>query len=233
MMCTVQVVIPPHRATSTPTMTNSQLQLLRIRKRSRPTTAPKKRVAFNDEICTFTTSPSHPAAVLLPEQRQDVWYQRHELKAFQVQARNDVLAVMVKCAVPKTPPSTHVKNVLLAEMKDMIHQQSKHNYNDEDDETTTTRGLERYSDLHRTKEKAAAIQITLLACAQKGLNGDEVASIARHCSSRSVEQALVLGCRDFCDAYGPELLNGGQLRPTPRCSNELSGNTDNKRRRLL
>jgi hypothetical protein len=68
-----------------------------------------------------------------------------------------------------------------------------------------TRGYERYS-LERATNKKVAIRCILLAYQNK-MGQEAVASIASQCSEGFVVSAFEQGCKDYCEAYHPDLIH--------------------------
>lgn len=78
-----------------------------------------------------------------------------------------------------------------------------------------SRGYERY-DFGRSQRKAMTRKIIVLLMQEKSLNDEEKAMIANRSASWAVEEAFVLGCMDFCEAYHPEMSH------ILRCQNDNS-----------
>ena len=146
---------------------------------------------------------------------EDTWYHREELRSFQVEARNEVLADLARRVADhnksrkntgssgNTSTATHVSsksNKLKELLKTAAAAASiTSSTAATPTTTTTTRGLERF-DLFRAREKAAARKIVLLACQQK-MGNDQIASIARRCSDRAVKHAITLARQDYNEVY--------------------------------
>ncbi|VEU40591.1 unnamed protein product [Pseudo-nitzschia multistriata] len=67
-----------------------------------------------------------------------------------------------------------------------------------------TRGFERY-DIARSQQKTMTRNIILLLMQQKTLSDEEKSLIARRSSAWAVEDAFLTGCKDFCEAYHPQM----------------------------
>mmetsp|Transcript_1128 Transcript_1128/g.2497 ORF Transcript_1128/g.2497 Transcript_1128/m.2497 type:complete len:301 (-) Transcript_1128:210-1112(-) len=134
------------------------------------------------------------------DDHRDTWYHREELRAFQVEARNEVLADLARRVAnhrsrKNNSSTTHASSKSI-KLKNLLKRATSTTATAA---TTTTRGLERF-DLFRAREKAAARKIVLLAYEQK-MGGDQIASIAKRCSDRAVKQAITLARQDFNEVY--------------------------------
>jgi hypothetical protein len=132
------------------------------------------------------------------------WYDRDELRAFQVEARNQVLADLARRVVAhksrknsKSGVVSYSSSKTLKFLEEAAGKAASASASAAT--TTTTRGLERF-DVFRAREKSAARKIVLLAWQQK-MGGDEIASIAHRCSVRAVQDAIVLAEQDFKEVY--------------------------------
>jgi len=139
------------------------------------------------------------------DDQKDTWYHREELRAFQVEARNEVLADLARRAADhksrkncNTGSSTTHASSKSSKLKNLLKAATSTSATSTA-ATTTTRGLERF-DLFRAREKAAARKIVLLAYQQK-MGGDQIASIAKRCSDRAVKHAITLARQDFNEVY--------------------------------
>lgn len=66
-----------------------------------------------------------------------------------------------------------------------------------------TRGLERFQ-APRDKEKAEARRCTIKAY-RKGIRGDKLAEVVQIFTANARSDAFVTGCKDYCEAYHPEM----------------------------
>lgn len=69
---------------------------------------------------------------------------------------------------------------------------------------TETRGYERYN-IVTAKKKSMTRKVTLLACSQKMLSPEDVATIVHKSTRWAVNDAFRTGCQDYCVVYHPEL----------------------------
>lgn len=67
-----------------------------------------------------------------------------------------------------------------------------------------TRGFERY-DFARAEQKAMTRKIIVLLMQQKELSDEEKSLVATRSSAWAVDEAFVMGCKDFCEAYHPHM----------------------------
>lgn len=138
---------------------------------------PSKRVTFSDEPHIVIGSSDTQRSL---EDLSRVWYQRSEMAMIKRMVRDHVL---------KTLLSSSSSSSDCCQL---------------DDDDDSTRGLERYN-IDRARQKSLARKITLIASATSGLTDEDVASIAQKCSSSAGEQAMWMGCIDFCTVYLPNI----------------------------
>mmetsp|Transcript_21149 Transcript_21149/g.44901 ORF Transcript_21149/g.44901 Transcript_21149/m.44901 type:complete len:260 (+) Transcript_21149:152-931(+) len=90
------------------------------------------------------------------------------------------------------------------------------------DHSYCTRGYERYN-IARAQQKSMTRNIILLLMQQKTLNDEEKSSIAQRSSAWAVEEAFLMGCKDYCEAYHPQsshlLLNNNSDASTMNVKN--------------
>jgi hypothetical protein len=126
---------------------------------------------------------------LLFEEVKDLWYDRSELTAFKSRARK---------AVSESRKANDLSTTTT---------------------TTTTsldlRGLEYCTD-ERQKHKFMAIRCIISASSRRGLQPDQLGSIARKCSAWNQQNAVLQGCHDYCNVYNPVMVKSiPQLDNTP------------------
>lgn len=108
------------------------------------------------------------------------------------------------------------------------------------DHSYCTRGYERYN-IARAQQKSMTRNIILLLMQQKTLDDEEKSSIAHRSSAWAVEEAFLMGCKDYCEAYHPQsshlLLNHKSDASTMNVENatiitSTEENEENKRKRM-
>jgi hypothetical protein len=95
------------------------------------------------------------------------------------------------------------------------------------DENMEARGFERYN-LEWATNKSLAKKCTLLAI-KKGMSADDVAMIAQKCSAWSQNEAFKLACKDYCEVYHPDMLDGLSALPMARVDYSSTDISNNKR----
>lgn len=93
---------------------------------------------------------------------------------------------------------------------------------------TETRGYERYN-VVTAKKKSMTRKVTLLACSQKGLSPEDVATIVHKSTRWAVNDAFRTGCQDYCVVYRPELTAACSLMGKRFRSHNIDADDASKR----
>lgn len=72
--------------------------------------------------------------------------------------------------------------------------------------TLELRGLE-YCTVERQKHKFMSIRCTVSASSRRGLQPDQLASIAKRCTTWNQQNAFLQGCHDYCNVYNPAMAS--------------------------
>lgn len=153
-----------------------------------------KHVTFSDDTHTVIGR-SDTSSTL--EDLSRVWYQKSELATFKILVREHVLKTQLLSPSSSPIGGVHSQHPTT----DMATTTTPDCQLDEND---SIRGYERYN-IERARQKTLARKITLIACGTSGLTDEDVAAIARKCSSSAGQQAAWTGCIDFCEVYLPSI----------------------------
>eukprot|EP00980_Cylindrotheca_fusiformis_P020083 scaffold7161_cov133-Cylindrotheca_fusiformis.AAC.6 len=142
------------------------------------------------QVCFAQTVRMSTPSPLHFDEVKDLWYNRSELSAFKSQARQVV--------------SKSRREAARAKMSDLPSLAT----------TLDLRGLE-HCTAERQLRKVLSVRCTVSAF-RRGLQAEQIASIAQKCTAWNSQYAHLQGCHDYCNVYKPDMITAiPQLVNTP------------------